>query len=132
MTLTAKFKKDLSTLRAASNGEIFLDVKNPNLPDEVHIDPDQLLEEYRKANLEVEQIQQRLNMFNIQVAYNPFFVMEGEIVKNIENHEMVLIGGEYQELTNDLIQLHTKLKKVLVNVYTMSSFFINFQIRPLH
>jgi UDP-glucose 6-dehydrogenase len=34
---------------------------------------------------------------------------------------MVLIGGEYQELTNDLIQLHTKLKKVLVNVYTMSS-----------
>ena len=70
---------------------------------------------------EVEQIQQRLNMFNIQVAYNPFFTNEGEIVKNIENHEMVLIGGEYQELTNDLIQLHTKLKKVLVNVYTMSS-----------
>jgi nucleotide sugar dehydrogenase len=70
---------------------------------------------------EVEQIQQRLNMFNIQVAYNPFFTNEGEIVKNIENHEMVLIGGEYQELTNDLIQLHTKLKKVLINVYTMSS-----------
>lgn len=70
---------------------------------------------------EVEQIQQRLNMFNIKVAYNPFFTNEGEIVKDIENHEMVLIGGEYQELTNDLIQLHTKIKKVLVNVYTMSS-----------
>jgi nucleotide sugar dehydrogenase len=70
---------------------------------------------------EVEQIQQRLNMFNIQVAYNPFFTNEGEIVKDIENHEMVLIGGEYQELINDLIQLHTKLKKVLVNVYSMSS-----------
>lgn len=70
---------------------------------------------------EVDQIQQRLNMFNIKVAYNPFFTNEGEIVKDIENHEMVLIGGEYQELTNDLIQLHTKLKKVLVNVYTMSS-----------
>ena len=70
---------------------------------------------------EVEQIQQRLNMFNVQVAYNPFFTNEGEIVKDIENHEMVLIGGEYQELTNDLIQLHTKIKKVLVNVYSMSS-----------
>ena len=70
---------------------------------------------------EVEQIQQRLNMFNIQVAYNPFFTNEGEVIKSIENHEMVLIGGEYQELTNELIQLHTKLKKVLVNVYTMSS-----------
>jgi UDP-glucose 6-dehydrogenase len=60
-------------------------------------------------------------MFNIQVAYNPFFTNDGEIVKDIENHEMVLIGGEYQELINDLISLHTELKKVLVNVYTMSS-----------
>ena len=70
---------------------------------------------------EVAQIQERLNMFNIKVAYNPFFTNDGEIVKDIQNHEMVLIGGEYQELINDLIQLHTKLKKVLVNVYTMSS-----------
>lgn len=70
---------------------------------------------------EVAQIQERLNMFNIQVAYNPFFTNDGEIVKDIQNHEMVLIGGEYQELINDLIQLHTKLKKVLVNVYSMSS-----------
>jgi len=31
MALTEKFKKDLSTLRAAANGEIFLDVKNPKL-----------------------------------------------------------------------------------------------------
>ena len=31
MTLTSKFKKDLSTLRAAANKAIFLDVKNPKL-----------------------------------------------------------------------------------------------------
>ena len=31
MTLTSKFKNDLSTLRAAANKEIFLDVKNPKL-----------------------------------------------------------------------------------------------------
>ena len=31
MTLTSKFKKDISILRAAANKEIFLDVKNPNL-----------------------------------------------------------------------------------------------------
>ena len=31
MTLTSKFKKDLKTLRAAANREIFLDVKNPKL-----------------------------------------------------------------------------------------------------
>ena len=31
MTLTTKFKKDLSTLRAAVDKEIFLDVKHPKL-----------------------------------------------------------------------------------------------------
>ena len=31
MTLTSKFKKDLSTHRAAANKEIFLDLKNPKL-----------------------------------------------------------------------------------------------------
>ena len=31
MTLTSKFKKDLRTLRAAANKEIFLDLKNPKL-----------------------------------------------------------------------------------------------------
>ena len=31
MTLTEKFKKDVSTLRAASNGDFLLDVKNPKL-----------------------------------------------------------------------------------------------------
>ena len=31
MTLTSKFKKDLSILRTAVNREIFLDVKNPKL-----------------------------------------------------------------------------------------------------
>jgi hypothetical protein len=46
MTLTSKFKKDLRTLRAAANKEIFLDVKNPKLykkirrfyKDEVYLD----------------------------------------------------------------------------------------------
>jgi UDPglucose 6-dehydrogenase len=70
---------------------------------------------------EVEQIQQRLNMFNIQVAYNPFFTNKGEIVKDIQNHEMILIGGEYQELINELVHLQIDLKKVIVNVYSMSS-----------
>ena len=31
MTLPSKFKKDISTLRAAANKEIYLDVKNPKL-----------------------------------------------------------------------------------------------------
>jgi len=31
MTVTSKFKKDISTLRSAANGDFFLDVKNPKL-----------------------------------------------------------------------------------------------------
>ena len=31
MSLTIKFKKDISTLRAAANGDFYLDVKNPKL-----------------------------------------------------------------------------------------------------
>jgi hypothetical protein len=31
MTLTAKFKKEVQTLRGAANGEFYLDVKNPKL-----------------------------------------------------------------------------------------------------
>ena len=31
MTLNSKFKKDISTLRAAVNKQIYLDVKNPKL-----------------------------------------------------------------------------------------------------
>ena len=31
MTLTTKFKKDLQTLREASNGDYYLDVRNPKL-----------------------------------------------------------------------------------------------------
>jgi hypothetical protein len=31
MSLTIKFKKDINTLRAASNGDFYLDVKNPKL-----------------------------------------------------------------------------------------------------
>jgi hypothetical protein len=31
MSLIAKFKKDVNTLRSASNGEFYLDVKNPKL-----------------------------------------------------------------------------------------------------
>tara|TARA_S200002703_G_scaffold86130_1_gene74262 strand:+ start:62 stop:277 length:216 start_codon:yes stop_codon:yes gene_type:complete len=31
MSITAKFKKDVQTLRGAANGDFFLDVKNPKL-----------------------------------------------------------------------------------------------------
>jgi UDPglucose 6-dehydrogenase len=70
---------------------------------------------------EVSQIQERLNMFNIQVAYNPLNAPNGNMVIGIETSDIILIGTEYQELVNDLIQIYNKILTVPVNVYSMSA-----------
>jgi nucleotide sugar dehydrogenase len=69
---------------------------------------------------DVEQIQTRLNMFNIQVAYNPEFIAQGEIVKGLEQSDIVLIGTEYTELSNQLIEIYSKIQTTPVNAYLMS------------
>jgi len=70
---------------------------------------------------DVEQIQNKLSMFSIQVAYNPKFIEQGEIVKGIEQSDIVLIGTEYNELANDLIPIYEKIQTTPVNVHMMSS-----------
>ena len=69
---------------------------------------------------DTEQVQQRLNMFNIQVAYNPEFIAQGEIVKGLEQSDIVLIGTEYTELGNNLIDIYNKIQTTDVNAYVMS------------
>jgi hypothetical protein len=67
MSLIQKFKKDVSTLRLAANGEIYLDVKNPKLYKKVRrfyenegvvfsgdpLDDYEMLMEYVASDLEV-------------------------------------------------------------------------------
>ena len=69
---------------------------------------------------DVEQVQKRLSMFSIQVAYNPEFIAQGEIVKGLEESDIVLIGTEYQELANELISIYTKIQTTPVNAHVMS------------
>ena len=69
---------------------------------------------------DVEQIQNKLSMFSIQVAYNPEFIAQGEIVKGIEESDIVLIGTEYNELANELIQIYEKIQITPVNAHIMS------------
>lgn len=69
---------------------------------------------------DVEQIQNKLSMFSIQVAYNPEFIAQGEIVKGLEESDIVLIGTEYNELSNDLIQIYERIQTTSVNVHIMS------------
>jgi nucleotide sugar dehydrogenase len=70
---------------------------------------------------DVEQIQDKLRMFNIQVAYNPEFIAQGEIVKGLEQSDIVLIGTEYPELGNMLVKIYEKIQTTPVNAHIMSS-----------
>jgi UDPglucose 6-dehydrogenase len=70
---------------------------------------------------DVEQIQNKLSMFSIQVAYNPEFIAQGEIVKGLEESDIVLIGTEYNELANELIQIYEKIQTTPVNAHIMST-----------
>ena len=70
---------------------------------------------------DTEQIQKRLAIFNIQVAYNPEFIAQGEILKGLEQSDIVLIGTEHQSLSNDLISLYQKLQTTPVNPWVMSN-----------
>lgn len=70
MTLTSKFKKDISTLRGAANGDFYLDVKNPKLYKKVRryyentgvvfsgdpLDDYEILMEYVAADLETVEV----------------------------------------------------------------------------
>jgi nucleotide sugar dehydrogenase len=69
---------------------------------------------------DVEQIQKKLSVFNTQVAYNPEFIAQGEIVKGLEQSDIVLIGTEYPELGNDLIKIYEKIQTTPVNAHIMS------------
>ena len=71
MTLTAKFKKDVQTLRGAANGDFYLDVKNPKLYKKVRryyenegvvfsgdpLDDYEMLMEYVLSDLETVEVQ---------------------------------------------------------------------------
>lgn len=68
---------------------------------------------------EVQQIQDKLSMFNIQVAYSPNFSEPGEIITNLQESETIIIGTEYQSLSDELIQIYNKILTKNVKVFVM-------------
>ena len=70
---------------------------------------------------DIEQIQDKLRMFDIQVAYNPEFIAQGEIVKGLEQSDIVLIGTEYTEIGITLVKIYEKIQTTPINAHIMSS-----------
>jgi UDPglucose 6-dehydrogenase len=48
------------------------------------------------------------------------FTSKGDIVKGFQQSDTLLIGTEYQEFANELIQLYTKIQTTSLNAYIMS------------
>jgi nucleotide sugar dehydrogenase len=69
---------------------------------------------------ETEQIQEKLHMFNIQVGYCPTMSSEGNVINGYYNSDIIIIGTEHQELSNQLINLFSKIQPNGVNAHTMS------------
>jgi UDPglucose 6-dehydrogenase len=70
---------------------------------------------------ETEQIQEKLHMFNIQVGYCPSMSSEGNIINEYYNSDVVIVGTEYQELSNELMNIFNKIQPNGLNLCTMSS-----------
>jgi nucleotide sugar dehydrogenase len=70
---------------------------------------------------ETEQIQEKLHMFNIQVGYCPSMSSEGNIINGYYNSDIVIVGTEYQELSNELMNLFNRIQPNGLNLHTMSS-----------
>lgn len=66
-------------------------------------------------------IMEILNPMNIDVCYNPEFIAQGEIIKGLEQADMVLIGSTNQNSVNILSKIYSKIQTIPVKINSMSS-----------
>jgi UDP-glucose 6-dehydrogenase len=69
---------------------------------------------------DVEQIQKRLAMYSIKVAYNPPTVSLGNVIDGFKKSDVVIIGTEYDDLINELSMIYNQIKESTVHIYSMS------------
>jgi nucleotide sugar dehydrogenase len=65
-------------------------------------------------------IQKQLEPYGIDVFYNPEFIAQGSIIKDLQNADMVLIGGNGNHL-EVLNEIYTKIQVTEPHVYNMST-----------
>lgn len=65
-------------------------------------------------------IQDRLRNHGISVLYNPEFIAQGTILRDLQKADMVLIGGEDQAVMDHYKQVYNDIQTTQPNVHTMS------------
>jgi len=67
------------------------------------------------------QFQDKLNDFGWQVFYNPEFIAQGSIIRDLRHADMVLIGGERGEVCDELSHLYVKIQETTPKINIIST-----------
>ncbi len=67
-----------------------------------------------------QKIQDRLRDRGVHVLYNPEFIAQGSIIRDLQNADMVLIGGEDQSVMDCYKLVYNDIQVTPPNVHTMS------------
>lgn len=67
-----------------------------------------------------DKFQDQLNAYGVDVFYNPEFIAQGSIVKDLENADMVLIGGRGKHLY-ELNEIYIRIQENAPKIYCMST-----------
>jgi nucleotide sugar dehydrogenase len=67
-----------------------------------------------------QRVQDRLRSQHISVLYNPEFIAQGSIIRDLQNADMVLIGGEDPGVISCYQLLYDDIQTVKPNVHSMS------------
>ena len=67
-----------------------------------------------------ERFQEKLRSYDVSVIYNPEFIAQGSIIKDLTHADMVLIGGENEEVMNLLSEMYRKIQVIKPKISRMS------------
>ena len=65
--------------------------------------------------------QEKLKSYGVSVIYNPEFIAQGSIIKDLTHADMVLIGGDNQEVMDILSDMYRKIQVVEPKISHMST-----------
>ena len=65
--------------------------------------------------------QEQLKSYGVNVIYNPEFIAQGSIIKDLTHADMVLLGGDNEEVLNTLSEIYKKIQVTKPVISVMSS-----------
>lgn len=68
-----------------------------------------------------EMIQKELEQCGVDVFYNPEFIAQGSIIRDLRNADMVLIGGKKNKVYDELCKLYAKIQETQPKISIMST-----------